>query len=413
MDEAGRIDETQRYPQIDLMGQGKSTTEGTREMDSLTEVEHRQGMSMFRLLQNYNNIQRAGAIYYPVAYQFLRELGRGRQGVVHLGLRQGARGCITEHAIKVFDPQLYRSPEEYWTDMGRIASQISRLQRLQSPHLVARHSYEETYGIGYVQMEAVNGMDLRRFLTYPHMRLAKRRSTPEEWKRFSKTLFHVESGKVYLRPELVLYLLRSALRGLERLHETGFLHSDVKPANIMIDRLGSVKIVDFGRAVLAGEELTFLLGSPMYMAPEMHRREVGIIQSDLYSLGLVGLELLRSEQLTETSKASESDLIDIKMGLADELPRILPSHVKRKKALVAILRNLLQPEPENRYDDAKDAEVGTEGLNVADKQFARAGVNTEFARELSEYISKLVDDKTDRVEVQHEGSDETESKASP
>src|SRR5512136_1295824 len=110
------------------------------------------GMTRHHLIDNYATIIGARAIYYPVAYQLTGELGRGRQGIVFLGLRQGARGCITQHAIKLFDPGIYRTPEEYWTDMGRLASQISRLQSLQSPNLVPRHSYDETYGIGYSLM---------------------------------------------------------------------------------------------------------------------------------------------------------------------------------------------------------------------------------------------------------------------
>ena len=50
------------------------------------------GMTRRQLIENYAAIIHAGALYYPVAYQFLRELGRGRQGIVFLGLRQGARG---------------------------------------------------------------------------------------------------------------------------------------------------------------------------------------------------------------------------------------------------------------------------------------------------------------------------------
>ena len=64
------------------------------------------GMTLDHLRKNYESITTASAIYYPVAYQFVRELGRGHQGRVFLALRQGARGCITEHAIKLFDPSI-------------------------------------------------------------------------------------------------------------------------------------------------------------------------------------------------------------------------------------------------------------------------------------------------------------------
>jgi serine/threonine protein kinase len=385
--------------QINLIGTGKKG--GSRGRLSTTvklESPVQVGMSMSNLKENYEAIRRAGAIFYPVVYQFRRELGRGRQGRVFLGLRQGARGCITEHAIKVFDPLLYRTQEEYWTDMGRIASQISRLQRLQSPNLVARHSYEETHGIGYVQMEAIDGTDLRRFMSKGNMEAARKRSTPEEWDKFMTTIFRNDGDRMSLQPGIVVYILRSVLRGLESLHAMNFLHCDIKPGNIMIDRFGHVRIVDFGRAVIVGEKLSFLLGSPMYMAPEIHRREPGVVQSDAYSVGLVGLEMLRGDTLADPVKVSEKQLLDIKMELPKNLNDLLPRHVLENENLVSILGRFVDPDPVRRHPSVKDAEVGDHGLKTVDKQLAQAGLDSEYARDISDYLAKLVDVKTDRIE---------------
>jgi len=388
-------------PRINLMGDG-----GREPASDVLEASHADtppaGMTTDQLVRNYDTILKAKAIYYPVAYQLVRPLGKGRQGEVFLGLRQGARGCITEHAIKVFDPRIYRSPEEYWTDMGRIASQISQLQRLQSPALVTRHSYEETYGIGYVQMEAIDGMDLRRLLGREHLGAAMEKSDPAEWGRLSSTLFRFDGDTVALQPGLVVYILRGLLRGIERLHEMNFLHSDVKPGNIMIDRLGYVRVVDFGRAVIAGEKLSFLIGSPLYMAPEVHRREPGRPESDLYSVGLVALEMLRGRPLTDDDVSSEDDLLAIKMGLHTRLDELLPPDVASNERLVLILRKLLDPDPEARYPTAKEAESGDQGLAVVDKQLVQAGLDSEYGRDLSDYMSKLVHAKTDRVEMDSE-----------
>ncbi|HEY8240768.1 MAG TPA: hypothetical protein VIH35_04940, partial [Kiritimatiellia bacterium] len=103
----------------------------------------RPGRGTAQLVGNYRAIVEARAIYYPVAYRFVRELGRGRQGIVYLGLRQGARGSVTRHAIKIFDPGIYPSAKKYWTDMGRIAAQTTRLQTVKSPNLVTPDIYEE------------------------------------------------------------------------------------------------------------------------------------------------------------------------------------------------------------------------------------------------------------------------------
>ncbi|MBN2301241.1 MAG: protein kinase [Lentisphaerae bacterium] len=384
---------------VEPAGGDKLAKTVVKRTDDRIVLSQNAGMTLNELKRSYETILKAQAIYYPVAFQFLRELGAGRQGKVFLGLRQGARGCITEHAIKLYDPSLYRSPEEYWTDMGRIASQISQLQRVQSPNLVTRHSYEETYGIGYIQMEAIDGMDLTRLMTMDHLQIARAKSTDKEWQTFTETLFFLRRNRAALRPGLVVYILRSILRGLETLHAANFLHYDIKPGNIMIDRLGYVKIVDFGRAVLAGEKLTFLLGSPLYMAPETHRREIASIQADFYSVGLVGIEMLRGRSLTKSHDIDEETLLRMKMKLPERLHRILPGYVQKNDYLVSILGRFIDPEPGNRHHTAKDAEAGDKGLRIVDKQFAQAGVETEYSRILSDYLAKLVDTKTSRIEM--------------
>jgi len=351
------------------------------------------GFSMDQLVANYHAIIDQQGIYYPVAYRFLRELGRGRQGIVFLGLRQGARGCITRHAIKLFDPQIYPSAKKYWTDMGRIAAQTSQLQTVRSPNLVARDVYEETNGIGYLQMEAVDGVTLRYFLDGRHLAKVRDHSTPAEWNHFTDVIFRVEDGgRPYIQPGIALYIMRQILRGLETLHEMGFVHCDVKPSNIMIDRLGYVKLIDYGRAVRVNEKPTFLLGSPMYMAPEVHRRENSTIQGDIYSVGLVGLEMLSGRPLVERAPMSESDLLELKMHLPERLVEILPNHVRQNEHLVYLLHRFIEPDPSRRYGSAGEAESG-EGLRQVHRQLTQLGKDTEYGRELQDYLAKLLPSK--------------------
>ncbi len=342
-----------------------------------------------QLIKNYEAIIRAGAIYYPVAYLLKRELGRGRQGVVFLGLRQGARGSITRHAIKLFDPGIYSSAKKYWTDMGRLAVQTSRLQSIRTPNLVARDIYEESNGIGYIQMEAVDGDDLRCFLRKNSLDIVRETSSDKEWARLIDVIFNIESERVSIQPGIVFYLMRQVLRGLEALHKLGFVHSDVKPANIMIDRLGYGKLIDFGRAVMINEKTNFLLGSPLYMAPETHRREPSHAETDLYSVGLVGLELIRGEPLVDTTHMSETDLYEFKITLLDRLPDMLPEHVRRNEHIVYLFQRFLDPNPERRFQSAVEAESGRDSLLVVHKQLALLGKDTEYGRELARYLDML------------------------
>ncbi|MCA1808619.1 MAG: protein kinase, partial [Lentisphaerae bacterium] len=281
------------------------------------------------VIDNFRAILHNRCIPYPVAYQFVKELGHGRQGVVFLGTRHGARGCLTHHAIKLFDPSIYSSLAKYWTDMGRIAKQISLLQPINNINLVSRDFYEECNGIGYMQMQAIDGIDLQFLLNPKQLEEARANSTAAEWKRFTRVLFRVEKDRVSLHTGAALHILRNVLRGLAVLHDHGFIHSDIKPTNIMIDAQGTVKLVDFGRAARIGERVNILLGSPLYMAPEIHRREPGFIQSDIFSTGLLGLEMLRGRQITEHADLNENALIDFKDSLVMRLEEFLPEEVLR------------------------------------------------------------------------------------
>jgi serine/threonine-protein kinase len=252
--------------------------------------------------------------------------------------------------------------------------------------------------------EAVDGIDLRTFLSRKHLDMAMEQSTAAEMAEFTQLLFRLEGDRIRVRSGLVLYILRGVLRGLERLHETSFLHSDVKPANIMFDRLGYVKLIDFGRAVMAGEELSFLLGSPMYMSIETHERRPGGPESDLFSVGLVALEMLRGRPLVDEPHPSEETLLAVKQKVAQDLPNLLPDDVLENDDMVSMVRKLLQPDPANRYATAKEADAGHEGLGRIDKRRVRAGQDTEYERVLSDYLSKLVDLRTDRIEMPQESS---------
>jgi serine/threonine protein kinase len=358
------------------------------------------GRGTSQLVSNFRAIVEARAIYYPVAYRFTKELGRGRQGIVYLGLRQGARGSITRHAIKVFDPGIYPSAKKYWTDMGRIAVQTSKLQTLKHPNLVVPEIYEEYNGIGYVQMEMVDGVGLRYFLDGEHMALAKSRSTPSEWATFTDVIFRLEQGKLRIQPGIVIYVMRRVLRALEALHDLGFVHCDVKPANIMVDRLGYVRTIDYGRATQINEPLSFLLGTPIYMAPEIHRREKATAQADIYSVGMVILEMLRGEPLLTARNLTESDLLAFKMSLNDKLPELLPEYVRQNTKFVELMRRFIDPDPAKRFANAQEAESGRHGLIIVHKQLALLGKDTEYGRELENYLSKLVDPRTGQIETE-------------
>lgn len=352
-----------------------------------------------RLIENFEQVLADQVIYYPVCYRFAEEIGRGRQGMVYLAHRQGGRGCLTKHAIKIFDPGIYSTPSVYWTDMGRIASQISVMQQLRSPNLVSMETYDEINGIGYLQMELINGVDLRYILTGKRMEQVAKITPPLEWSVMRDCIFRDENDGRALQPGVAIYIMRMMLKGLEALHDAGFIHSDIKPSNVMVDQFGYVKIIDYGRAVKPNEKVSILLGSPLYMAPENHRREPATEQSDIYGVGMVGLELLRGKPLVDASHMTEEDLYNFKMDLPNRLMDLLPPHVRENEAFVGVLSKFIHPDPGQRYRDVIVAETEQEGLRIVHRQLIALGKDVDYVRVMGSYMSRLCKIRRGEIEV--------------
>jgi serine/threonine protein phosphatase PrpC/predicted Ser/Thr protein kinase len=99
--------------------------------------------------------------------------------------------------------------------------------------------------------------------------------------------------------EAVRDIVEQIAKGLRAFHKMDMLHQDLRPENIMIDTVGTVKIIDFGSTRVAGiTEMTAvkpqdnLLGTAQYMAPEYFLGEEGASRSDLFSLGVITYQML-------------------------------------------------------------------------------------------------------------------------
>ncbi len=98
--------------------------------------------------------------------------------------------------------------------------------------------------------------------------------------------------------ETVRDIIDQLARGLTAFHRQEMLHQDLRPANVMIDRAGTVKIIDLGSTRVAGVaesrgvEDPQLLGTVQYMAPEYFLGDYGTPRSDLYSLGVIAYQML-------------------------------------------------------------------------------------------------------------------------
>ncbi len=126
---------------------------------------------------------------------------------------------------------------------------------------------------------------------------------------------YLEGGSVFDRlregrvsPGLALDWLDQAGQALDRAHAEGIVHRDVKPANLLLDRDGSIVVSDFGIASTSGfDTLTLpgtVLGTAGYLSPEQARGEPATAASDRYGLGVVAFELLTDRRPFEGETAA-------------------------------------------------------------------------------------------------------------
>src|ERR1700756_4436109 len=101
-----------------------------------------------------------------------------------------------------------------------------------------------------------------------------------------------------LLPERALEITDGVLRALDYSHRAGIVHRDIKPGNVMLNRQGEIKVMDFGIArAVSDSQLTMtqtaqVIGTAQYLSPEQARGERVDARSDLYSTGCLMYELL-------------------------------------------------------------------------------------------------------------------------
>jgi len=144
-------------------------------------------------------------------------------------------------------------------------------RRLNSPHVLKPHPRTRERRFLYVAMEYVEGQTLAQWM--------------------------IDNPRPGL--ETVRGIVEQIARGLQAFHRMEILHQDLRPQNILIDKRGTVKIIDFGSACVAGveervsaAEPSRILGTLQYTAPEYFVGDVGSERSDLYSLGVITYQML-------------------------------------------------------------------------------------------------------------------------
>jgi eukaryotic-like serine/threonine-protein kinase len=138
---------------------------------------------------------------------------------------------------------------------------------------------------------------------------------------------------------------------LEYCHAQGVVHRDLKPENILVEHDGTVKLVDFGIALLQGarrltfRRLTTGFGTPDYMAPEQVQGERGDARTDLYAVGIMLYEMLTGE----VPYQGDSPLAVMSQRVNTDAPLLRRKRPDLPPQLEAVVWRALRREPGERY----------------------------------------------------------------
>jgi serine/threonine protein kinase len=251
-------------------------------------------------------------------YRIVGELGRGAMGVVYHATDPSIGRSVAIKTIRIRDINDTQQRDKLRERLFREARSAGVLSH---PNIVTIYDMDEADGLAYIAMAYVNGPTLEKILTS---------ITPL-------------SGAKMLR------ILRQTASGLDYAHGRGIVHRDVKPANIMTDEDGAVKITDFGIAkITAASNMTdtrTVVGTPNYMSPEQVQGLAIDGRSDQFSLAVIAYEILTGERPFNGEHLSTV----VYKIVADQ-----PAEAQRLNSTLTpqineVLRRGLAKKPEDRY----------------------------------------------------------------
>ena len=316
-----------------------------------------------------------------------RRLGSGGMGIVYQA-RQVSLDRVV--ALKVLGDALNR-PD----DIARFRREAQAVARLDHPHIAGVHYVGQDRQLCYMAMEYVDGASLRRVLNIlefdPTATVASALEALAEGEveapivRFddpTATMItavaeKAAAGPVHLGPgpkpkatsvehiRRAVEIIRDAALALAHAHERGVVHRDVKPENLLLDRQGKVRLIDFGIARFF-EDATVtstgqLVGTPMYMSPEQVAGRLSVDhRTDVYSLGLVLYEMLALNRPV-VAPTREGVLRHVVTKALDPLTRLNTSVAP---SLAAVVHKATAKDPDERYQTAEG--LADDLLNVLD-----------------------------------------------
>jgi tetratricopeptide (TPR) repeat protein/tRNA A-37 threonylcarbamoyl transferase component Bud32 len=260
-------------------------------------------------------------------YEIIEELGKGGMGRVY---RVEDTKLKQEIALKLIKPEIAKDKKT----IERFRNELKLAREIAHRNVCRMYDLNEEKGIHYITMEYVRGEDLRSLI---------------------RRIGQLPIGKS-------ISITKQICEGLSEAHRLGVVHRDLKSNNIMIDKDGNVRIMDFGIArSLEAKGITgagVMIGTPEYMSPEQVEGKEVDQRSDIYSLGVILYEML-------TGRVPFAGDTPFTIGVKQKSE--IPQNPKELNAQISddlnrLILRCLEKEKEKRYQSA--GEVRSELENI-------------------------------------------------
>ena len=256
-------------------------------------------------------------------YRIVRELHGSSRSHIYLAVDTETDALV---AIKIPSIDLRDDPAY----LKRFMMEEWVARRVDSPHVLKPCLHARKRNYLYVVTEFIDGQTLTQWM--------------------------IDNPKPDL--ETVRGIVEQIARGLRAFHRKEMLHQDVRPDNIMIDRTGTAKIIDFGSTKITGLAETApsagpdeILGTVQYTAPEYFLRENGSPRSDMFSLGVITYQMLTGRlpygaEIARARTRSQFKKLKYRSALDDnnEIPVWIDG----------ALRRAVHPDPYKRYESLSE-----------------------------------------------------------
>jgi serine/threonine-protein kinase len=285
-------------------------------------------------------------------YRVDKILGQGAMGIVYQGFDPVIERTV---AIKVLHDH-HRAGEHGEELSRRFKREAQAAARCLHHNIVAVFDYGSQDDQDYIVMEFIEGEELSHFL-----RSSDKLSTDE-----------------------ALFITTSVLRALSAAHQFNIVHRDIKPANIILLNEGEVKVADFGVALLDKSDLTLagnMVGTPNYMSPEGLRGETVTEHADIYSTGMVLLEMLSGARLSPQQLYT--------LPINQFIDSVFAEHPQISVPLQIVITKALAPNKANRYQSATEFMQAIESLATLEAQASATVTAKAGIQERSQQLLEL------------------------